>query len=196
MLKVAVLTLILGVSFLVLLAIAYLAPMAGSAAVQDKKMTAAFVANANNHITVAVRGWNRVELDRILKDFRRLYNLPENSEWIIAKKGDYNFVIAFPNDIQPKLLYFLVNYIKYPKKLDLTGRSIGVLASVVLTGAFGAPDPALISKPAVIYVPANDTDYDMVYVRIESDQAFKIPFTTLIWEPVSDARMPNEVSGL
>ena len=90
----------------------------------------------------------------------------------------------------------MVNYVRYPKKFDLSHRSIGVLGRVVLTAAFGVPDSALIGNRAVIYVPSNDTEYDLVYARVESGRTYTIPFTSLIWEATGAARMPAEVSGL
>jgi hypothetical protein len=163
---------------------------------QDDKMRASFVANSGNQNLLLIRGWQRKELEQILADFLQLYGLADSSVLKMEAKSSDTFVITFPHDIEPKLLLFLVNYVQYPKKFDLTERSIGVLGRVVLTAAFGVPDTGLIGKQAVIYVPANDTEYDLVYARLESGGVYIIPFTSLIWKATDDARMPRTVAGL
>jgi hypothetical protein len=187
-----------GAGVFALLAILLLRFMAGlqTAVTQDKLMTASFVADPNNKTSLSVRGWNRPELAKILTDFRRLYDLPEASEWVIEEKSGDVFTVTFPRDIQPKLFLFLVNYCRYPKDLDLNGRSIGVLGRAVLTAAYGVPDDSLIGKEAEIYVPADDIEYDEVYARVERGEAYRIPFTNLIWKAASEARVPAEIAGL
>jgi hypothetical protein len=166
------------------------------AAVQDEKMTSPLSLNPSNKTTLSIRGWHRAEVDQILEDFYRLYSLPDSSSLRIEAKSNDIFVLTFPQDIQPKLFLFLVNYIQYPKNFDLTHRFIGVLGRVVLTPGFGAPDSALVGKLTVIYVPANDTEYDLVYARVESGTTYRIPFTTLSWKMTEDSRMPAAVAGL
>jgi hypothetical protein len=122
--------------------------------------------------------------------------LPVDSTVAIKQENADRFAITFPKDIQPKILYFLVNYLQYPREFDLKNRSIAVVARVVLTPAFGAPDDVLSGKNAMIYVPANDTDYDLVYVRIEQGQAYKVSFTDLVWQPVDEARVPGGIANL
>jgi hypothetical protein len=166
------------------------------AVVQDNRMTESFVPDPTNKTTLSVRGWTRGELDQMLGDFRKGYDLPDTSDWTVeAKSGDI-FTVAFPQDIQPKFFLFLVNYVRYPKNFDLANRLIGVLGRVVLTAAYGVPDPALIGKQAEIYVPADDDQYDEVYARVDHGAAYRISFTNLIWQPVREARAPAEIVGL
>src|SRR5215472_12259915 len=91
---------------------------------QFEAMEDAFVANPNNTHIVLVRGWNRAELDEILDDFLASYELPEWTAQADERPDDV-LAVTFPQDIQPHLLYFLVNYIQYPKDFELEGRSIG-----------------------------------------------------------------------
>jgi len=186
----------IGMGILALIAVVRLARSSSKVLAQDRAMASAFVANPTNDTKVSVRGWNQSELRQILSDFRGPYDLPMRGDWSVTNTPHGDLMIAFPSDIQPKLLLFLVNYIQYPKNFDLTHRSIGVLCRVTLTSAFGIPDTTLIGKRAMIYVPANDTEHDLVYAKVESGSAFRVPFTTLIWEAVSDARMPSSVNGL
>src|SRR5580704_13491238 len=62
-------------------------------------------------------GWDRGELDRIVADFLRSYGVPESSALRIEAKSDRALAITFPNDIEPKLLLFLINYVQYPRGL-------------------------------------------------------------------------------
>jgi len=165
------------------------------ASAQDKQMAAAFVPKSTNKTLVVVRGWSRDELDKILSYFLSSYELPQ-STLEVSSRSDNTLVLTFPNDIPPKFLYFLVNYIQYPKEFYLTHRSIGVIAHVILGPAFGIPDNALAGKSADVYVPSNDADYDLVYARVETGQAYQISFTDLIWRPVADPRVPSTISGL
>ncbi len=187
---------VIGIGILALIVVVRLVQSANKGAAQDRAMAAAFVANPGNDTTISVRGWTRSELGQILSDFGGLYGLPKPSDWTVTDGSHSDLILAFPNDIQPKLLLFLVNYLEYPKNFDLTHRSIGVLCRATLTSAFGVPETSLVGKKAIIYVPANDTEHDLVYARVESGEAYQIPFTTLIWEGVSDARVPISITGL
>jgi len=162
---------------------------------QDARMTASFVADPNNKTSVKVVGWNQQEVSRIASDFTDLYQLPVGTLRIESSGGN-KFQILFPLDIPPKLLLFLVNYIQYPNGLSLDGRSIGVSAHVELTPAFGVPDPALVGRSAIIYVPSDDTDHDLVYVQIEHGSTYRVSFQNLIWESETAARMPASIGHL
>jgi hypothetical protein len=76
--------------------------------------------------------------------------------------------------------------------MDLQSRKIGVLGRAKLSPAFGIPDSSLNGMSAKVYVPANDKEFDNVYVLLESGKAFKVPFTRLIWESVDDPSIPDE----
>jgi len=164
-------------------------------AMQNRKPAAPFVPDPDNKTSISVRGWPRAELDQILAAFLSDYELPLSTVAIAQKPGDI-LTITFPQDIEPRLLFFLVNYINYPENFDLTGRSIGVLAHTVVTPAFGPPDPRLNGQSAVIYVPADDTDYDWVNIQLEVGITFSVRFTNLKWTPAEDTNLPEAVAGL
>jgi len=162
---------------------------------QDERMTAAFAPDPNNNIVVVVRGWNKSELDRIVSDCLSAYELPESTSRISART-DGAYDIVFPKDIQPKLFFFLVNYIAYPKGFALAGRTIGVVGHAKITAAFGPPDATMIGKSVDIYLPANDFEYDLVYARLDNGEVYQISFTDLIWQRMDDPRMPSTIIGL
>ncbi len=163
---------------------------------QDDKMSSAFVPDPNNRTSVTVRGWKRQELDKMLSYLRETYEVPMSTPWVVTARSDDVFVITFPNDIFPQLLYFVVNYLQYPKEFDLKNRTIGVVGRIVLTTACGIPDDSLAGINAEIYIPANDTDYDLVYLRTEGGKIYEISFTDLIWRPEPEARLPQSIEGL
>lgn len=194
--RVLVILVVLVAVILAAIVIARVVLFSRDAGAQAERMTSAFVPDRNNRISLVVRGWNRADLDRILSDFLQLYDLPKPFARNIFERPDGALAVTFPDDIRPEFLFYLVNYVKYPKNFDLTNRSIAVLCHVVLTPAFGAPDAALVGQRAIIYVLAQDTDYDLVYARLETGAAYKISFTNLIWESVADPRMPRDFGGL
>lgn len=162
---------------------------------QDTQMAAAFIPSVENKNVVLVRGWSEADIRRILADFLPAYELRANSVLVTAE-SDGRIELRFPNDIQPKILYFLVNYIQYPKDFDLKNRSIGVVGHVVLNKSFGVPEPRLLDRHADIYVPANDTEFDLVYAKIDTGEVYQISFTDLVWKRMNDARTPKEIVGM
>jgi hypothetical protein len=162
---------------------------------QAHRMASTFFANPNNHTTVSIRGWSRLELNKILSDFRNVYQIPPEN-LAIWTEPDGILTIHFPNDIPPQQLLFLVNYVQYPKGFDLTHRTIGVLAHVELTDAFGIPEARLDGKRASIYVPSADSEHDLVYAAVQSGATYAIPFTNFVWRETSGARLPAAVAGL
>ena len=163
---------------------------------QDWMTADGFIADKNNQTSVSVRGWSQSELDKILTYFLGSYELTGKMSVKVTGKSDGVLTIAFPDDIPPTILLYLVNYLRYPKDFDLTNRSIGVLGRVALTPVFSLPDPKLVGQRADIYVPADDDQYDLVYAKTETGTVYKIPFTNLIWKSVDTARTPRENAGL
>jgi len=144
--------------------------------------------------SVAVRGWSEEELQRILDDFSDSYELSDG--WVeLEPRADGISTLTFPIEIAPQTLCFLVNYLNYPKGLDLAERSIGVVAHATLSQAFNPPDATLVGKTARIYVPSNDTDYDVVCVHCET-KVYVVSFANFVWRPIADTREPATVSGL
>lgn len=92
-------------------------------------------------------------------------------------------------------MLFLVNYLHYPEDFDLARREIGATATVTLTERMGTP-AGLTGRKATIYVPAGDTDYDLVYMRVEPASYFEISFTNLRPVAVTDGREPKRLALL
>jgi hypothetical protein len=142
--------------------------------------------------TVAVRGWARGELQRIIADFSASYELPDTAIELGTSTGDVS-TLAVSDEVAPETFCFLVNYLNYPTGFDLSHRPIGVLARTTFPPGVGRPD--LVGKPAVIYVPSDDTEYDQVYVHC-AQQNYVVSFTDFAWRPTAHARMPANISDL
>jgi len=44
-------------------------------------------------------------------------------------------------------------------------------------------------------VPSDDSDYDLVYAKVEAGKVYRISFTNLVWEEMPDERFPAAVDG-
>jgi hypothetical protein len=144
-----------------------------------------------NHKEVIVSGWADDELSSILTDFADMNSgrLGEKFDYAICPHDKGATCITFPHGIPAEQFSFLVNYLNYPKNFDLKTRSILVVGSVILSKDFHPPDKSLIGKKATFYVPSDDKDYDLVYVRI-GDETFKNSFASRNWKLADDARIP------
>lgn len=156
-----------------------------------------FTPNPASDTYVNCRGWSQAELKKILADFRSVYEgrLGPSGNFKTQRVSADEFRITFPNDIPPTLLSFLVNYLQYPRDFDLSTHNIAVLAVVKLTAAFPVPSAAYVGQTARIYVPANDRQYDLVYVAVGSEY-FEQLFTNMAWRPAKEGRIPANVKAL
>ena len=146
---------------------------------------------SQNQKEVIVSGWTDEELSKILTDFADGYgdDLGKEFGFEVCSIGSGSIRITFPHNIPAKHFSFLVNYLNYPKNFDLKARSISVIGKATLSADFHPPEKDLVGQKAVFYIPSNDQDYDLVYVRV-GNETFVNPFTTLRWKKVEDSRIP------
>jgi len=157
-----------------------------------------FTPNPENDKVVLVKGWNEVEIRKIIRDFMETYKNDGYPAYPIEphKQSENLYRLTFPQDIHPLLFTFLVNYLAYPFDLDLKNRSIIVAGKTTLNSGFEGIDSSLVGKKAILYIPENDQDHDVVYMRTESGVNLMNSFTELRWRRVNDARLANEVKSL
>lgn len=138
-----------------------------------------------------VRGWKNEELRRILDDFSAMYRDRLAAEFTMSVRPMPRGVmcVTFPNDIPAPLFAWLVNYVRYPKDFDLRTRSIVVLGKTTLTAAFEPAEARLIGQRAAFYVPIDDHEYDLVFVRVGS-VTYEISFARGEWKIMTNDRMP------
>jgi hypothetical protein len=154
---------------------------------------------AGDEVVLLVSGLSEAELSRILAEFSDLYDLPADSFRVI-EKGEPATQIRISQSIDPVVLTFLVNYLQYPKDLSLDNlsledREVAVIAVVERSEVLGGPSE-LAGRRATIYVPAEDTEGDLVFVRVDPARYFRITFTRMQWRPVDDGREPQAVRDL
>ena len=156
----------------------------------------AFVPDVRNDTSLTIKGWSKSELKQILADFSRNYELPDASMFNVeAKEGDL-LRVSFPQDIEPRLFLFLINYLNYPNNFDLTQKNIRVVGRVRLTSGYAVNDPTILGTTVIVYVPAEDMAFDEVYARDVNGQSYRISFTDLQWRRTEEARMPSKLNGI
>lgn len=142
-----------------------------------------------------VSGWTEPELAKILTDFAGKYSLPADPFKVARPTAAYQQV-AFQIPHDSALLFFLANYVAYPEGFDLKGRELAAVAEFILSDATGVPDGAASGERAWAYVPADDTEYDLVYVLTAGKAAHQISFTDMKWQSRSSPRMPAATKRL
>ena len=147
----------------------------------------------DERIHLLVSGLSEAELMKILGHFRGLYDV----EVDIAPVSDGIFRAAFPQGISPKILAFLVNFLVYPdEECEVRSHDVGALVRLSLCPECGIPDAGLQGHMASLYVPEADTEFDLVHLRLDSGEAFRIPFTDMRWHPAPTPRWPAKLDGL
>jgi hypothetical protein len=144
---------------------------------------------------IIVSGWTIEELSNILKDFAESYagKLGKEFDYEVSPPCQGPTHVTFPHDIPPNEFSFLVNYLNYPKGCDLKNRSISVTGHATLTVAFHLPSQSLIGKSAVFYVPTDDQDSDLVYIRV-NDETYVNSFASFRWKKVENPRLPAGIT--
>ena len=157
----------------------------------------AFTPDPNNDKLIVVSGWSEEELHGILDDFIE-EDLSQSPSYQIdiAKRYERLFGLTFPGDIHPALFLYLVNYLNSPVNCGLDGHSIAVVGKTTLNSDFEGVGLSLIGKRAILYVPDNDEDYDVVYLRAETGTILETSFSRETWRQVPEPRMGSEVKRL
>ena len=155
-----------------------------------------FVGDPHNDKRVTVRGWQSETLNTILRDFAKMYDLPPTFAVTAPGAVVGTTALLFPQDLPSDTFFFLVNYLHYPIDQDLGSVSVAAVGSVTLTSAFGVPEPSLVGKRALVYIPDRDEDYDVVYVEVAADGVYAVPFTNLRWQRTESPRHPPWLSEL
>src|SRR5437016_8609614 len=162
-----------------------------------KSDLAPFTPDPDNDKVIVVKGWSEDELQKILNDF-----IAEDTSGVASYKIEVNkrdedlYSLSFPQDIHPAIFGFLVNYLAYPMNFALAGRSIIVAGKAMLNSDFQGIPQSLVGKKAIIYIPENDQDYDVVYLQTETGTTLANSFSDGVWREVKDARLSSEVKML
>jgi hypothetical protein len=156
-----------------------------------------FNPDPNNDKLIIVSGWNEEELRDILDDF-----VGEDLSAFAAfrievqERLENSFWLTFPEDIHPAEFVSLINYLAYPVNFGPEGRSIVVAGRTTLNSDFDGLPKSLEGKRALLYLPENDEDYDVVYLQTESGVRLAKSFNEGAWREVKDARLSSAVKSL
>jgi hypothetical protein len=158
---------------------------------------APFTPDPDNDKAILIQGWNEDELRKILDDFVE-EDLSAFAAFRIEIEGrlETSFALTFPEDIHPAEFASLINYLAYPVNFDPAGRSIIVAAKTTLNSDFDGLPKSLEGKKALLYLPENDEDYDVVYLQTESGVTLAKSFNEGAWRKVNDARLSSAVKSL
>lgn len=156
-----------------------------------------FTPDPNNDKTILIQGWSEAELRQILDDFVE-EDLTAFAAFRIEleKHLENSFVLTFPEDIHPAEFVSLVNYLAYPINFGLKEREIVVAGKTTLNSDFDGLARSLEGKKAILYLPQNDEDYDVVYLHTESGMTLAKSFNEGVWRTVKDPRLPSAVESL
>jgi hypothetical protein len=156
----------------------------------------AFTPDPNNDKEILIQGWSEEELRRILDDFVE-QDLTAFAAFRIEieKRLENSFVLIFPEDIHPAEFVSLINYLAYPIHLEAAGRAIVVTGKTTLNSDFDGLPKSLSGKKAILYIPNNDEDHDVVYLQTESSLTLAKSFNEVAWRIVKDPRLPNTLES-
>ena len=186
-----------GLLLVLVLAAAPVIILAKPVKLDPKSDLAPFTPDPDNDKVIVVKGWSEDELQKILNDF-----IAEDTSGVASYKIEVNkrdedlYSLSFPQDIHPAIFGFLVNYLAYPMNFALAGRSIIVAGKAMLNSDFQGIPQSLVGKKAIIYIPENDQDYDVVYLQTETGTTLANSFNDGVWREVKDARLSSEVKML
>ena len=143
---------------------------------------------------VIVSGWTSEELSGILTDFADAYygRLGHDFDYAVCPDDKGSIHVTFPHDIPALQFSFLINYVQYPKNHDLKAHSISVVGKALIAPDFHPPSKSLVGQKAIFYIPSDDQDYDLVYVRV-GDETYENSFAARHWKRVEDSRIPPGV---
>ena len=156
-----------------------------------------FTPDLENDKAILIQGWNEDELRKILDDFVE-EDLSAFAAFRIEiqKRLENSFALTFPEDIHPDEFVCLINYLAYPFDFDLAGRSIVVAGKTTLNSDFDGLPKSFEGKKALLYLPENDDDYQVVYLQIEPGVTLAKSFNEGTWRKVKDARLSSAVMSL
>ena len=156
-----------------------------------------FTPDLENDKAILIQGWNEDELRKILDDFVE-EDLSAFAAFRIEiqKRLENSFALTFPEDIHPDEFVCLIKYLAYPFDFDLAGRSIVVAGKTTLNSDFDGLPKSFEGKKALLYLPENDDDYQVVYLQIEPGVTLAKSFNEGTWRKVKDARLSSAVMSL
>jgi hypothetical protein len=155
-----------------------------------------FTPDPENDKVILIQGWNEDELGEILSDF-----VDQDLSAFVAfrieieKRFENYFALTFPDDIHPDEFVSLIHYLGCPVDFDLAGRSIIVAGQTTLNSDFDGLPKSVERERALLYLPENDEDHEVVYLQTESGVTLARSFNEGVWRRVKDARLSSALGS-
>jgi hypothetical protein len=144
--------------------------------------SAPFDPDVNNDKAIRVDGWSEEQLRAIIHGFMAVRDpgTPDYEIEILERpNGDYE--LTFPQDIHPSEFAALVNYLRYPKEFGIPEHAMTVIGKMTLSATFDGIPESLIGQQAVLYIPDQAEDYDVLYVQTDSGARYSYSFQDSTW---------------
>ena len=128
----------------------------------------------HNDKLVIVKSASDTELKMALTGFCNMYNnqtyrvLPR-----LIKLSEREFAVTFPCDIDFIAFSFFINYMVYPMELS---RQLDVVAWATTASTDAWITDKNANKKVMLYVPAEDTEGDNVYMTTSDNAGYKLGF--------------------
>lgn len=143
-----------------------------------------YVQDFHNDKVIVVEGWNRVQLNKILEDFKKVHPFCEYAPFVVniqtIKSNKHQLV--FPNDIHPVLFVNLINYLVYP--VGFTDSSI-VVGQATITLDYHGLNRSLIGQNAIFYVPKNNKKQDIIDMVVSNQAHFELSLSSGQWKKIN-----------
>lgn len=123
---------------------------------------------------IIVRGGSFADVIKALKQWVKKYNRDLNGDVLLKvyKKATGYHIIQVDGELDNSLFNYLVNYIQYPEDIIYKVKAIGFTTA---TDSF-LYESELIGKRIQVYIPENDTEYDVVYIASDDRNVYKVDF--------------------
>ncbi|QNR25030.1 hypothetical protein [Croceimicrobium hydrocarbonivorans] len=118
-----------------------------------------------NDKVLFIQGLKREDLERMIEDFRSMYELADFCRYqILPNSFSQKFVLYFPYDLDFETLCYLVNYLHYPIGFSIQPE-VRAWTTAKAEGKWLKPE--LIGRRLMLYIPEDDKDYTQVHVTSE-----------------------------
>jgi hypothetical protein len=156
-----------------------------------------FIPDPNNDKAIMVSGWEAEELDKALDDFVARGTSGRPQQIAMYEYSENLYRLTFPEDIPVGNFVALINYLNYPIDFGGPERKISVAGNTSLNSEFAGIPESLWEKRAILYVPEDDEDFDLVYLLAGTGDTFAFAFNQKgYWRRMNDPRLPEHVNAL
>jgi hypothetical protein len=128
-----------------------------------------------NDKLILVKNAADANIKKALQDFCNMYNEDHlQAEPRLIPLPGSDFAIIFPNDIDFEIYCYFINYLRYPMDVtlppDITGWATTKKGDEWI-------NEKNVNKKVMLFVPADDDEFDNVYITTSEDTGYKLGFS-------------------